>query len=680
MPAPDDKPPPMVTSVDVVPRDGKHDVVVRGPTVAVGDDGRPTTSPVVAPGMAQRQHKISEPRQDFGKQVEAKRQEGGEELAELDHMSDDGSAIIIIGHNNDDSDHPPEGCSRSSRRHDSANSGSGSGSSSAKARKKYVLTRRRQYWTPEEHERFVTALAVHGRQWKAIEASVGSKTAVQIRSHAQKYFLRLDRAATAAATAVTVEAAAAAAAESQNTLEHGELVAALSANHMLVGAYALAPTPPSHHYPLQQGRLGLPFSAAITTVPHGQQQQHMAASPPPPPPFPFYANHHHHHHQQNHHPHHHHPSHTAYRFNPPVHPYYHTPPYYAPARPHVECPCSACLASVGTHPPGHHHVHHHHHHQQLQQQHSLPHAPPMAHPSVGFYGDCYMAQPHVGQPHALPYQQHQHRHDHHLHADRSPVSYFPLPPHVAISQKHHSESSTAGPVMDLPVSKLPTQSPTKVEQHRASVSDPSEDCKNSSSRVTAVPIGKPDTSRTSSPSKSIIKLETPSKRSFDQVEGGLNATVALFLSAGKQLEARSTAPRPPLPPRRSSPSPDDIGPLATAPPSQMRSRERGSPVTSDDGNRPPKPTKSRRTSRVERPDVDRAVPEKSISNPVHARLPSVAKLGSGRKICKTAPRKSQAKMATLWAVATASVAQTCDDSNSSCSSDGTPIVPERMIT
>lgn len=48
-------------------------------------------------------------------------------------------------------------------------------------------------WKPEEHELFLKGLELHGRDWKKIEALVGTRTGPQIRSHAQKYFNRINK-------------------------------------------------------------------------------------------------------------------------------------------------------------------------------------------------------------------------------------------------------------------------------------------------------------------------------------------------------------------------------------------------------------------------------------------------------------------------------------------------------
>ncbi|GAM17097.1 hypothetical protein SAMD00019534_002720 [Acytostelium subglobosum LB1] len=51
-----------------------------------------------------------------------------------------------------------------------------------------------RYWTPEEHHRFLEALSKFGhRDVKSIAAFVGSRNSTQVRTHAQKYFLRIDR-------------------------------------------------------------------------------------------------------------------------------------------------------------------------------------------------------------------------------------------------------------------------------------------------------------------------------------------------------------------------------------------------------------------------------------------------------------------------------------------------------
>ncbi|XP_062103034.1 protein REVEILLE 3-like [Humulus lupulus] len=62
-----------------------------------------------------------------------------------------------------------------------------------KIRKTYTITKPRQTWTEQEHEKFVEAIKLFHRDWKKIETFIGSKTVIQIRSHAQKYFEKISK-------------------------------------------------------------------------------------------------------------------------------------------------------------------------------------------------------------------------------------------------------------------------------------------------------------------------------------------------------------------------------------------------------------------------------------------------------------------------------------------------------
>lgn len=48
-------------------------------------------------------------------------------------------------------------------------------------------------WSKAEHCRFLEALKLYGKNWKKVQQQVQTRTSTQARSHAQKFFVKLDR-------------------------------------------------------------------------------------------------------------------------------------------------------------------------------------------------------------------------------------------------------------------------------------------------------------------------------------------------------------------------------------------------------------------------------------------------------------------------------------------------------
>jgi MYB-related transcription factor LHY len=46
-------------------------------------------------------------------------------------------------------------------------------------------------WTPIEHNKFLEALRIHGKDWDRISKYVGTRTALNTKAHGQKFFRKL---------------------------------------------------------------------------------------------------------------------------------------------------------------------------------------------------------------------------------------------------------------------------------------------------------------------------------------------------------------------------------------------------------------------------------------------------------------------------------------------------------
>ena len=46
-------------------------------------------------------------------------------------------------------------------------------------------------WTKEEHDKFLDGIVQYGANWKKIKKLISTRTAIQVRSHAQKFYRKL---------------------------------------------------------------------------------------------------------------------------------------------------------------------------------------------------------------------------------------------------------------------------------------------------------------------------------------------------------------------------------------------------------------------------------------------------------------------------------------------------------
>ena len=79
---------------------------------------------------------------------------------------------------------------------------------SARARDAKSMPKATGRWTAEEHDEFLKCLDIYGREWKKVAERITTRTAAQIRSHAQKYFKKIEAAGEGAPRAASKPVAA----------------------------------------------------------------------------------------------------------------------------------------------------------------------------------------------------------------------------------------------------------------------------------------------------------------------------------------------------------------------------------------------------------------------------------------------------------------------------------------
>jgi SHAQKYF class myb-like DNA-binding protein len=58
-------------------------------------------------------------------------------------------------------------------------------------------------WTEKEHTVFLEGLEKHGKQWRTLAAMIGTRSVVQVRTHAQKYFQKMEKKKNSCSTSVS---------------------------------------------------------------------------------------------------------------------------------------------------------------------------------------------------------------------------------------------------------------------------------------------------------------------------------------------------------------------------------------------------------------------------------------------------------------------------------------------